>query len=72
MWSTGENGYSTGRENEVGHTIRGEKGGGEEQREEEERRHLLKIPRLTFQFLMSPNHSFLDRVNSWKWFKGNI
>lgn len=41
-------------------------------REEEERRHLLKIPQLTFQFLVSPNHSFLDRINSWKWFKGNI
>lgn len=38
--------------------------------EEKERGYLLKLPQLTFHFIMSSKHSFLNRINTWKWFKG--
>lgn len=70
MWLTGGMGRALGRENEVSHTIRGRRKRSGEGKERE-KRNLLKLPQLTFQFLISPNHSFLDRIN-WKRFKGNI
>lgn len=65
MWFTGGMGIALKKEMRLAIPLEGE--GREVGGEGKERGYL---PQLTFQFLMSSKHSFLNRINIWKWFKG--